>query len=105
MKYTDEQWQEIFKKVDESELSANQWCLQNNVPYGSYKYHRYDKKGDHEKTDVKSDHRLVKVKIVDNDIHTNSTGLDIVIGKASIKVNSVGDLNAVAHLINLINEA
>lgn len=31
MKYTDEEWQLIFKQVDESNLSAKQWCLQNNV--------------------------------------------------------------------------
>lgn len=105
MKYTNEEWKALFKQAEESGLSGKRWCLENNISYGAYKYHRYSKIKTKEAAGVNVNHKLVKVQLSDGDIQNNPKGFDIIIGKASIRVESVGNLDAVASLINLINEA
>lgn len=105
MKYTNEEWKKLFKRADESELSAKQWCLENNISYGAYKYHRYGKVKNKDTADIKANQKLVKVRLTDSNNQTDSNGFDIVIGKASIRIESVGSLDAVARLISLVNEA
>lgn len=98
MKYTNEEWKELFKQAEESGVSGKHWGLENNISYGVYKYHRYSKI--EETADVNVNHKLVKVQFSDGDVQNNPKDFDIIIKKASIRVASVGNLDAVASLIN-----
>lgn len=105
MKYNDEQWEQLIAQADASGLSGEKWCMENNISFGAYRYHKYSKGKKKVCNSSSPECKLVKVNIADKKSSTPNNGFDISIGKATIKVDSVASLDTVAKLINLINEA